>query len=157
MDNLASGLFSFRGRMGRGEFWALLIGIGVLSWALLMVGSMIVLALVGGAATGLGTLHVAAQALLQLAALWPQLAVITKRGHDRGYPAAMSIGLAGVATGAFILAAFNPLFSVLGWLIWVYVLIDYGFFPGTPGRNKYDGDGSTRASADREATAKLFD
>jgi uncharacterized membrane protein YhaH (DUF805 family) len=167
MDNAIQGLFSFRGRMSRSEFWLLSIGIGVLIWGVLMAGSMLVLAFVGPeVAAVLAPVRGVAQLILQLLSIWPTLAIMTKRGHDRNYPAAMSIGLwvamyaLFLISGAVGVATGNPtaagLIAILGLLIGLYIVIDYGFFPGSRGRNRYDAGGPSR-SVEREATASLFD
>lgn len=157
MKELIPGLFSFNGRMGRAEFWMLLIGLSVLSGLLLLVTSMLVVIIVGGdRAEGLAPLHAAAKALIKLLTLWPSLAILTKRGHDRNRPAVLSIGLWLVSVVTFAAAAAVPPVSLIGVAISLYFLVDYGLIPGSPGPNRYDGQRRKR-SGSRAAQAALFD
>ncbi len=159
MKDLIPGLFSFDGRMGRAEFWLLLIALSFASGGILLIATMIVLSMVDATtAEALRPVHAGAQLLMQLITLWPTLAILTKRGHDRNYPAAMSIGLWAAATALVVAGAFVPFITAIAWLIWIYVIVDYGFFPGTPGRNRYDGQAKSRSPAhDVLRAAETFD
>ena len=57
--------------------------------------------------------------LIGLASLWPSLAIVVKRGHDRDQ------------TGWMALIMIIP---IVGWFFW---LINYGILDGTPGPNQY--------------------
>ena len=96
MNGIVEGLFSFRGRMPRGEAWLLLIGMSFAAGGLLLVGSMIVLVVVPASeAAALTPLHDTAKSVLQLATLWPTLAILSKRGHDRNRPVALTTSACG--------------------------------------------------------------
>jgi uncharacterized membrane protein YhaH (DUF805 family) len=159
VKDLIPGLFSFNGRMGRAEFWLLLIAVGVVSGGVLLVVSMIVLSMVDArTAEALAPVHAAAKLITQVLGIWPSLAILTKRGHDRDRPAVLSIGLWVVAQVFFTIGYFAPGVSFLGFLILLYFFIDYGCMPGTPGRNRYDGVAKSRSAAhDVLRAAETFD
>jgi uncharacterized membrane protein YhaH (DUF805 family) len=100
-------LFSFEGRVGRKTWW--LYG---------------VLAMFGIAAIGVALLRIAgmgerpADFVVNALLLWPAIAVSVKRWHDRGKSA-----------------------WVLVWLVpfigWLWVIVENGLLPGTPGDNAY--------------------
>jgi len=162
--DLIPGLFSFRGRMGRGEFWLLLVGLSVVSGLFLMLASMLVLMFVSAdKAETLAPLHALGKTLIQLLTLWPSLAILTKRGHDRDRPAALSIGLWLVSVASFLIGGFmlgmggSPIASLVGVAIWLYFLVDYGFIAGTPGANRYDFNRPKRKTESAARAAALFD
>lgn len=164
MKDLIPGLFSFRGRMGRVEFWLLLVGLSVFSGIFLMLASMLVLMFVDAEqAEQLKPLHAVARAVIQLLTIWPVLAILTKRGHDRNRPAALSIGLWAGSYAAFIVGAVSvaaggsPAASLIGVAIWLYFLIDYGFIPGAPGVNRYDFNRPKNRGESAARAAALFD
>jgi uncharacterized membrane protein YhaH (DUF805 family) len=101
-------LFSFRGRVGRRTWWL---------WG--------VLALIGGGLIGLALLRIAgvpalpAERIVNLALLWPALAVSVKRWHDRDKSA------------WWLLVNLVP---VIGQL---WAIVENGFLAGTPGPNRY--------------------
>ncbi|WP_336282181.1 DUF805 domain-containing protein [Cronobacter dublinensis] len=118
-------LFSFKGRIGRRDFWA---------WMALWVALMILLFTL----TGNDLLNTQTAAFMLVCLLWPTAAVVVKRLHDRG------------KSGAWMLLAGN--WAVLGgvwqWavgrfiptLIMVMMVLDLGAFLGTQGENKYGKD-----------------
>jgi uncharacterized membrane protein YhaH (DUF805 family) len=130
-------LFSFQGRLRRQDFWICTL----LLWVVGFVLSMIVTTVMGGGimaalmASGAGSDNpdpavaagiMAAVApmygvlcVIGLAMLWPHLAVMVKRGHDRDQ------------TGWMVLILLIP---IVGWFFW---LINYGILDGTPGPNQY--------------------
>jgi len=101
-------LFSFEGRVGRKTWW--LYG---------------VLAMFGLGAIGFALLRIAglgerpADFIVNALLLWPAIAVSVKRWHDRGKSA----------------------WWVLVWLVpfigWLWVIVENGMLPGTPGDNAY--------------------
>lgn len=139
MKDVVEGLFSFKGRMPRGEAWLLLICMSFVTGGLLMAVSMITLLFVPGDNPALASLHGGLKALLQLAMLWPSLAILVKRGHDRNRPAVLTIGLwllpLAIAVAARL--ADTPLLGLGVLAIWLYMFIDYGLIPGTRGANRY--------------------
>lgn len=144
MNSVVEGLFSFKGRMPRGEAWLLLVGMSFAAGGLLLVGSMGVLIIVPGSdAAAWAPLHRAAQRLLQLATLWPTLAILSKRGHDRNRPVPFTIGLWILSHALTVASGLAMLVGEATWLvfgtlaIWLYFLVDYGILDGTPGPNRF--------------------
>jgi uncharacterized membrane protein YhaH (DUF805 family) len=101
-------LFSLRGRVNRRTWWwygvALPVGLGLLAHALLGIA---------------GTAAKTAEALVNLALLWPAIAVSAKRWQDRGL------------SPWWVLVALVP---AAGWLV---ALVFNGLLPGTPGPNRH--------------------
>lgn len=126
-------LFSFKGRIGRRDFWI---------WIGLWIVSMLVLFSL--ASKQLLDIQTAAFCLVCL--LWPTAAVTVKRLHDRGRSGAWAL----LMILAWMLLAGNwaILLGVWQWavgrfvptLILVGMLIDLGAFIGTQDANKYGKD-----------------
>ena len=126
-------LFSFKGRIGRRDFW---IWIGL--W---IVGMLVLFSL---ASKQLLDIQTAAFCLVCL--LWPTAAVTVKRLHDRGRSGAWAL----LMILAWMLLAGNWAILPGVWqgavgrfvptLILVGMLIDLGAFIGTQDANKYGKD-----------------
>lgn len=126
-------LFSFRGRIGRRDFW---IWIGLWLVAMVVLFSM----------AGKDMLNMQTAAFMLVCLLWPTASVVVKRLHDRGKSGAWAF----LFILAWMLLAGN--WSMLGgiwqWgigrfiptLIMVMLFLDLGAFVGTPGENKYGKD-----------------
>ncbi|MBL7636077.1 DUF805 domain-containing protein [Atlantibacter hermannii] len=126
-------LFSFKGRIGRRDFW-IWIGLWIVAMALLFI-------LVAN-----GILDAQTGAFVLVCLLWPTSAVVVKRLHDRGKSGLWAL----LMIAAWMLLAGN--WALLGgmwqWvvgrfiptLILVMLLLDLGAFIGTPGENKYGKD-----------------
>ncbi len=147
-------LFSFEGRIGRQDFWMATLSI----WAVNIVMAIVLVTLSFGTIVALAAqadaldredttaaLRVMAPLfpliglwfLLQLALIWPQLAICAKRLHDRDQPALwllMYVG-ANVLTLIPILGIFLAIPVGLGLRIWW--LVNLGCLEGTPGPNRY--------------------
>lgn len=122
--------FSFRGRIGRRDFW-----IGIMLWIVLLV---VLLSL-----AGLQWISVQSTAFLLVFSLWPSAALLVKRLHDRN----KSGSWGGLLVLAWLLAAgnWNMLSPLWQWgigrfiplLITLMMLIDCGSFLGTAGNNRF--------------------
>ena len=128
---LIEGLFSLDGRMRRSEYWLISIALGVVKAPLTFLGNLL---------GPEGALLV--RVLLELLFLWPGLALMVKRGHDRNRPAIFSIGVQAVlfavaiAFGATSGDVKNGALAVLAVLV-LYAFIEYGCLDGTRGPNRY--------------------
>lgn len=122
--------FSFKGRIGRRDFW---IWQGV--WLLAMAAIF--------ALAGLGLLSMQSAAFVIVALQWPAAAVLVKRLHDRDKSGWWGLLL----VLAWVLAAGNwlELPSLWQWglgrfmpiLITVMMLLDCGVFLGSPENNRF--------------------
>ena len=116
-------LISFDGRINRQPFWLFFIGIGVIES---------VLALIFGVDTALGQ---SVLGLFSIVVIWPSLAVLIKRWHDRD------------KSGWWVLINLIPIFGV----IWTW--IECGLFRGTAGPNRFGDDPialSTQAAIEQD-------
>jgi len=113
MDNIdwKDLLLSFDGRINRAKYWIGIAAIWVVLWLIAIVAGM-------ANSSILWTIF----GLLTLLVIWPSLALSIKRWHDRG------------KSGWWVLIALVPLIGSL------WVLIETGFLPGTPGTNEYGPD-----------------
>lgn len=123
-------LFSFKGRIGRRDFWI---------WIALWLAAMVVLFTLAGS----NMLNSQTAAFMLVCLLWPTAAVMVKRLHDREKSGAWAFLL----ILAWMLLAGNwvMLAGVWQWavgrfiptLIIVMMIIDLGAFCGTQGENKF--------------------
>ncbi len=136
---LVQGLFSFDGRMRRSEYWLASIGLGIVKGVL-----------AAGIAVSTGQLGTTdggwASIIIEMVFLWPSLALMVKRGHDRNRPALFSFGILFVVVvatvGMGVGQAFGANLAMLACLAVIigaigYLFIDYGFIDGTQGPNRY--------------------
>ena len=126
-------LFSFKGRIGRRDFWV---------WVIAWVVAMVVLFY----AVSLDLLASQTAAFMLVCLLWPTACVVVKRLHDRNKSGLWALLfilawmlLAGHwdmlgGTWQWVVGRFIPV------LIMVTMLIDLGAFVGTQGQNKYGKD-----------------
>ncbi|WP_114194778.1 DUF805 domain-containing protein [Edaphovirga cremea] len=122
--------FSFRGRIGRRDFW-----IWMISWLILMSGAFL--------AADRQWLEIKSAAFFIVVLMWPTAAVFVKRLHDRNRSAWWAL----LIVLAWMLAAGNwqMLPTIAQWsigrlipaIITVMMVIDCGAFVGTPGNNRY--------------------
>lgn len=154
---LLSLLFSFNGRINRGQYW---LGCGLIFvgsfFAFMLIGTMNVQPTVLGKPTApdLGALGAGSFLILPvwLASMWSGLAIQVKRFHDRGrsgywtllplLPVVMMISglISSVAANAnaaqFIASVMPWLVALLAINFWFF--IELGCLPGKDGPNKYD-------------------
>jgi uncharacterized membrane protein YhaH (DUF805 family) len=126
-------LFSFKGRIGRRDFW-------------IWIGAWIAAMLILFAAAYNVWLSTQTAAFALVCLLWPTAAVVVKRLHDRGRSGLWAL----LVILAWMLLAGNwsMLPSMLPWLvgrllptiIFVMILIDLGAFVGTQSENKFGKD-----------------
>ena len=85
----------------------------------------------------------------KLLLVWPATAMLVRRGHDRGYPAARTLAVWVVFLALGLLAAVLPLTPrlALQTALLVYLVADYGLTPGTRGLNAYGPDPRAAAGA----------
>jgi uncharacterized membrane protein YhaH (DUF805 family) len=125
-------LFSFNGRISRRRYWIgfalLLIGL-VAEMALLPPDAFVQFVPLAEAQANPFTL-LKPPALIEAAiATWIVVAVSAKRCHDRNH------------SGVYLLLYLVPLVGQL------WILAELGFFPGTPGANRFGPDPMISASA----------
>jgi uncharacterized membrane protein YhaH (DUF805 family) len=104
-------LFSFEGRVSRARWWLMVL----LSFVVGSIAARINLSTNGDPRYGIG-------GFLEVAMLWPTLAVGVKRWHDRD------------KSGWWVLIYFVP---VIGW---IWVLVENGCLRGTVGSNRFGPD-----------------
>ena len=132
---------TFDGRIARREFWIGLLGIAVAMIVLLILISLI-----------FGPLSFVARLLLficQVAIAYPCYAVFAKRFQDRGRPGIYAAAPIGVFLVIALASLFNltgtelapnMLGTILGFIdlvVGLWILIDLGIMPGTPGPNEF--------------------
>src|SRR3954452_13488776 len=103
--------FSFDGRIGRQDFW--------LRYVLPYLGMIFVIVLIEGINENVGQ---TVSLIFSLAIIWPSLAVIAKRWHDRN------------KSGWWILIALIPIVGS------IWALVENGFLRGTVGPNRFGPD-----------------
>lgn len=121
---------SWKGRIGRGEFWAFGVALSIAWFIVIVVGGLIPQPIIGGVVVLAGS----ALMLVGYAGL------MVKRGHDRGRPAAFSI----IILTLRVLLQFvsmatdkDPGVLALQAVLVIYVLVDYAFWPGQKKANRY--------------------
>lgn len=139
-------ILTFRGRADRREYWLFAIPITVVIWG----GLWLFMAVEG---------DLAAQAFFLLAvvpaASFANIALGTRRLHDRGRSGWWLLLYCGVPTGTMVVLGMHtgdasnwfavPLAGPLA-----VALVDLGLLPGAPGRNRYNDD-------DAALDASIFD
>ena len=106
-------LFSIQGRIARRHYWLHYVVPFVA--ASLLFGVLDAVLGTYDEETGWGVLS----GLFSLVALWPGIAVSVKRVHDRDW------------SGWFLLVGLIPIAGA------IWLLVEAGFLPGTPGRNRF--------------------
>lgn len=132
---LVQKLFSLEGRLRRRDYWLMSLLVGAV---LLVLAIPLVLGLGIGAADP-------RLALASLVVIWPSVALLVKRIHDRdksGWLAAIywAPSLASSILDAFPGSGQQPFamgLNVVSFLIGLWFLIEFGFLDGTQGPNRY--------------------
>ncbi|WP_409309321.1 DUF805 domain-containing protein [Pectobacterium sp. B1J-3] len=122
--------FSFKGRIGRRDFWV---------WIALWLLAMVILFTLSGQ----NWLDVQSTAFVIVALLWPTSAMVVKRLHDRGKSGWWALLL----VVAWVLASGNWSMLPVVWqwgigrfiptLIGIMMVLDCGVFLGTKGENRF--------------------
>jgi len=126
-------LFSFQGRLRRRDYWLLTLAIGLVN---------LVIRAALAAWLELSFLDPRLN-LLGFVTLWPILAILVKRMHDRERPA--WIAFLGYVPHWFVLSAvFYPfpqwtlaVANGLGLIVGLWFLVEFGIMEGTLGANRY--------------------
>jgi uncharacterized membrane protein YhaH (DUF805 family) len=150
-------LFSFHGRIGRAKYWLgnLCVSVGagaILGLYVALVGA-IAPAISKSPITKLGTEDAANYAgywpllvpivTILLGAIWSILAIGAKRFHDRNKSAWLLVG----AYALSFVAIFVPMLLIVNFIVSLWIFIEFGFFRGTDGPNRFD-EGPSEAYLD---------
>ncbi len=143
---------SFEGRAGRRAVWMTLVALVVTLSATVYIAAPLIQFFRGEPVrSARETAARVAPVLLveEWLFIWPVTAVLVRRGHDRGYPAARTLAVWTVFLGLGLLAAVLPLTArlALQTALFVYLLADYGCTPGARGANGYGADPRAGAAA----------
>ncbi len=124
--------FSYRGRLGRGAYFACNV-------VIYLLGLPFRLAQAYADSNALPGLSLAA-GLTSLFIVWPATAVIVKRGHDRNRPAWFSIGLFIAVTTALTVAQTmrSPMAIAAVFGLGLYQLVEYLILPASAKAKRYD-------------------
>lgn len=121
--------FSWKGRIGRAEFWAFGVALNMI-WFIGTIG-------LAGTPGPVGMVLVLAWYALFL---FGSAGLMVKRGHDRGRPAAFLLAILGLRSVAWFFAIDpdGPRWpSVIVVALLLYVLVDYAILPGQKRENRY--------------------
>lgn len=142
--DIGSLLFSFRGRVNRRVYWGYSLFAGAVSIVLLymMLQRLMSAGLTPGMSEeefmrAIGGIHQGWYNLIQLALLWPTLAIAVKRCHDRG------------RSGWFLLVLLVP-------LVQIWPFIEISFLRGTEGENRFGADPLAGAPQDSWKSWLIF-
>lgn len=123
-------LFSYRGRLGRRDFW-----IWQALWLVLMIALF--------SLAGVGWLDTQMAAFMVVCLLWPTSATVVKRLHDRNRRGYWALLL--VVAWMLLAGNWSMLDGTLQWLlgrllptvIFLITMLELGVFTGTQGDNRY--------------------
>ncbi|KQV56668.1 MULTISPECIES: DUF805 domain-containing protein [unclassified Caulobacter] len=151
-------LLSFKGRLRRSHYWVTSFALGVVKAVL----TVILAAALGQIETKDGGF---AASIMEVLFLWPTLALLVKRGHDRNRSIWFSLGLMALAilmtVGVAVADGFHEEVLMIACVVVVigcfgFLIIDYGFIDGTQGPNRY-GPSSKGIGAESHDVAAAFD
>lgn len=123
--DMEPGLFSFKGRIARGQYWGTLIALSLVSVLVALAQSGVEAIVTSDSGIGLlilGVLMTLGAVALAISLTWLGFANQVKRCHDRGMPGSMAL---------------VTIIPVVGWL-WAFV--ELGCLRGTTGVNEYGAD-----------------
>lgn len=145
-------LFSLQGRLRRRDYWlmSLLVGAVVIALAIPLILGL-----------GIGAAD-PRLALVSLILVWPSVALLVKRIHDRNKSGWLAMiywapSLASSVFDAFPAIGLKPVAMVLNLVtivIGLWFLIEFGFMDGTQGPNRY---GKSPKGIGGETSDKLAD
>ncbi len=151
-------LLSFKGRLRRSHYWVTSFALGIVKAVL----AVILAAALGQIETKDGGF---ASGVVELLCLWPTLALLVKRGHDRNRSIWFSLGLMGLAilmtVGVAVADGLHEKVLMIACVVVVigcfgFLIVDYGFIDGTPGPNRY-GPSPKGIGAESQDVAAVFD
>jgi uncharacterized membrane protein YhaH (DUF805 family) len=150
--NFVNLLFGLQGRVGRRQFWLGLVIIAAVEIALYLV-----LGVPLSTDASLDRRARILQAIIQLLGLYPLVAIVVKRLHDRNQPTAWAglivavtlvttvIDLLGLADDPDKMGFGMLVFGLIVLVIGLGFLIELGFRRGTAGPNQYGPEPATTA------------
>ncbi len=128
-------LFSFQGRLRRRDYWLMSLLLGAV-----VLAALVPLFLAFGFLATDPRLS-----LVTLVVMWPSLALLVKRIHDRNKSGWVAAIYWGPSLASSIIEAFPALglqsvvmgLNVVTGIISLWILIEFGFMDGTQGPNRY--------------------
>jgi uncharacterized membrane protein YhaH (DUF805 family) len=166
--SILSLLFSFKGRIKRGQYWLAGLLMPILAGVLFgiyvaLIGSSFSPEYVKSLKPGSSELQslypvIIPFVLILVMVLWSGAAIYTKRLHDRNKGAIWLLAIYGPALGSLIL----PFLLVLSIISMIWVFIELGCLRGTDGPNRFDSGneaaylddvfGKTQSQSDKTAS-----
>jgi uncharacterized membrane protein YhaH (DUF805 family) len=151
---LINKVFSFKGRLRRRDYWLLSLALG-----------LVIIAVMAPLFLGLKLdLQDKWVELLSLVFLWPSVALLVKRIHDRDktgwmaanywVPSVLSTGLSFIPE--FGLGGLKVILDIITTVVGVWFLIEFGFMDGTQGRNAYGPSPKGVGGQSEEKLADVF-
>lgn len=135
--SLSQKFFSFKGRLRRRDYW-------LCSLAIMLTGLAVIVPAVLGLKLDVYTLRMVGLCF-GLVLMWPSMAVLVKRIHDRDKTGWMSANYWGpwlVSTFLSLVPQFGlgpvkVILDIAVTIVGVWFLIEFGFMDGTQGKNAY--------------------
>jgi uncharacterized membrane protein YhaH (DUF805 family) len=145
----AQAFFSFRGRFSRSDYWVKNIILQTVIFSIYSIAFLLAMISAGGAALGgskaLAMAFGIIPAIISLAALWPVLAILVKRIHDRNKSGWLSsliyIPLLFYVISLILLPIVITVLLSIVWMgIGIWFFVEFGCMRGTVGPNRYGAD-----------------
>lgn len=142
--SFGSFLFSPNGRISRKQYWLKwtlpVLVIYIILWAIMLGGAS------GGNMAVVGVM-VVIQALFMLITLWPNIAVLVKRIHDRNKSGWLALLLYAPLVLSYVVqltagpqSALNAVIGLILLVVAIWFFVEFGCMRGTVGHNKYGPD-----------------